>query len=358
VKNIITSDLAPLTHPMSAMSDSEINSLLEFYICGCAILLCAVIGLSGNAACIFLFKFRKMKMNPTFTNLIVWLALIDSLFLVLISLSFSLPSLSPQYKKWIFPTILPSLLPLTSVTLTGSVYCVVALALERYLHLTRPSCSNKGSFFGYILPVLAFSVFYNAPKFFEFFTEYSLNENRELVPHVRATEFRKNVDYSFYVLGSNFIFMGLIPFSLLISLNIVISRKMDQCYPSSDQSMSLLLYCIVIVQTVCHAPRTALNTYEIYQALTGGSMSLSNPWLVDLSHLMLAISSASNVAIFALQDLRFRSLLVTDMKKALFLYRKKGAEEEHGVEDKLVGERVNESVVGERGMETVVKMDM
>ena len=31
---------------------------------------------------------------------------------------------------------------------------------------------------------------------------------RELVPHVRATEFRKNVDYSFYVLGSNFIFMS------------------------------------------------------------------------------------------------------------------------------------------------------
>ena len=29
-----------------------------------------------------------------------------------------------------------------------------------------------------------------------------------MVPSVRATEFRKNVDYSFYVLGSNFVFMG------------------------------------------------------------------------------------------------------------------------------------------------------
>jgi len=207
-------------------------------------------------------------MNPTFTNLIVWLAVIDSLFLVLISLSFSLPSLSPQYKEWMFPVLLPSLLPLTSVTLTGSVYCVVALALERYLHLSRPDCSNKGSFFGYILPVLAFSVFYNAPKFFEFTTAYSLNENSEMMPHVRATEFRKNIDYSFYVLGSNFIFMGLLPFSLLISLNIVISRRVGQYFTNEerpDHSMSMLLYCIVIVQTACHTPRTALNIYEIYQ---------------------------------------------------------------------------------------------
>eukprot|EP00092_Neocalanus_flemingeri_P003454 GFUD01003703.1.p1 GENE.GFUD01003703.1~~GFUD01003703.1.p1 ORF type:complete len:163 (-),score=29.76 GFUD01003703.1:340-828(-) len=133
---------------------SDLNSTLEFYICGCAILSCTVLGLLGNTACILLFKFRKMKMNPTFTNLIVWLAVIDSLFLILVTLSFSLPSLSPQYKEWIFPTILPSLLPLTSVTLTGSVYCVVALALERYLHLTRPGWGNKGSFFGYLLCVL------------------------------------------------------------------------------------------------------------------------------------------------------------------------------------------------------------
>ena len=62
---------------------------------------------------------------------------------IFVTLSFSLPSLSPTYKESIFPLILPSLLPLTSVTLSGSVYCVVALAVERYLHLARPHQSNK-----------------------------------------------------------------------------------------------------------------------------------------------------------------------------------------------------------------------
>ena len=61
---------------------SDMNTILEFYICGCSILACTVLGLLGNITAIVMFKFRKMKMNPTFTNLIVWLAVIDSIFLV------------------------------------------------------------------------------------------------------------------------------------------------------------------------------------------------------------------------------------------------------------------------------------
>ena len=61
---------------------SELNSLLEYLLCGCGILVCTVFGLLGNISTILLFKFRRMKMNETFTNLIVWLAAIDSCFLV------------------------------------------------------------------------------------------------------------------------------------------------------------------------------------------------------------------------------------------------------------------------------------
>ena len=47
-----------------------------------------------------------------------------------------------------------------------------------------------------------------------------------------------------------------------------------------------------------------LNRYTYFtsgQAVTAGEMSLSSPWLVDLSHLMLAMSSASTVVIFTVQ---------------------------------------------------------
>ena len=68
------------THDTLKMSN--INSLLEFYICGCGILCCSMFGLVGNISTILTLKYRKIKMNQTFTNLIVWLAAIDSLFLV------------------------------------------------------------------------------------------------------------------------------------------------------------------------------------------------------------------------------------------------------------------------------------
>ena len=48
-----------------------------------------------------------------------------------------------------------------------------------------------------------------------------------------------------------------------VSKNVNIADKM-----SDKLSMSLLLYCIVLVQLVCHAPRTGLNIYEIYQVIT------------------------------------------------------------------------------------------
>merc|ERR1711970_1590093 len=114
------------------------------------------------------------------------------------------------------------------------------------------------------------------------------------------------------------------------------------------ESMAVLLYSIVIVQLVCHAPRTGLNMFEIYQAMTGGSISLTYPWIVDLSHLFLAISSARNVIIFTIQDIRFRSLLMADMRKVLFLYRESDNSnevEESMLEGEALVSRVEEAVI-------------
>ena len=105
-----------------------------------AIILIAGLGVIGNIASIFLLATSKMWMKPTFTSLLVWLAVLDSLFLVLVVLVFSLPELSLTYKLRVFPHMLSSLLPLAAITLTASVYTVVAVVLERYLHLASGFC--------------------------------------------------------------------------------------------------------------------------------------------------------------------------------------------------------------------------
>ena len=86
--------------------------------------------------------------------------------------------------------------------------------------------------------------------------------------------------------------------------------------------MKRLLLAIVVVQLVCHHPRTGLNIYEMVmlgeqptqnnnddtdagtmQAFKGSPISLDQPWLIDLSHLLLVISASCNVLIFTAQVL-------------------------------------------------------
>merc|ERR1719391_1435591 len=226
-----------------------------------------------------------------------------------------------QVNMKVLPLLLPSLLPVTSIMLTASVYTVVCLSLERLLHLCRPNWSNKGAFIGYVLPVLVFSTCYNFPKFLEFTTIH-----RHIGPPIaRATDFRKNSDYSLYVLSINCLMMGIVPFSLLISINISILRHLATSIAATDRregAMRALLFSIVGAQLICHAPRTGLNIFEMSKALSTSPISLDEPWLIDLSHLLLVISASCNVVIYTAQDVRFRNLLVSDLKRLLLLYRK------------------------------------
>ena len=81
--------------------------------------------------------------------------------------------------------------------------------------------------------------------------------------------------------------------------------------------MKGLLLAIVVIQLVCHAPRTGLNIYEmvmvrknriirlilffLVQAFQGYPVYLDEPWLIDVSHLLLVVAASCNVVIVAVQ---------------------------------------------------------
>ena len=79
--------------------------------------------------------------------------------------------------------------------------------------------------------------------------------------------------------------------------------------------MRALLFSIVGAQLICHAPRTGLNIFEMSKviiviincndsdgkALSTSPISLDEPWLIDLSHLLLVISASCNVVIYTAQ---------------------------------------------------------
>merc|ERR1712083_1093266 len=123
-------------------------------------------------------------------------------------------------------------------------------------------------------------------------------------------------------LSINCLMMGILPFSLLIGMNVSILRHLTASPDRREGAMRALLFSIVGAQLTCHAPRTGLNIFEMSKALSTSPISLDEPWLIDISHLLLVISASCNVVIYTAQDVRFRNLLVTDLKRLLLLYRK------------------------------------
>ena len=80
----------------------------------------------------------------------------------------------------------------------------------------------------------------------------------------------------------------------------------------SDTTMAGLLFSIVIIFLCCHSIRFGLNVYEGSQMVLYGTNRYW-PWLCDLlvkcSHLLLAINSSVNIAIFTAKSTKFRQSL-------------------------------------------------
>ena len=139
-----------------------------------------------------------------------------------IFVQYSLPMLSESFSVWVLPLVTPFTVPIIHISLTGSVYSVLAVATERFITVCFPftQCTMCGGL-GYILPILLFSVGYNLSKFWEIETyhvpyeEWMVHENGTnistltIYPVNNATELRQDPLYQEYVVFVlNFVMMG------------------------------------------------------------------------------------------------------------------------------------------------------
>ena len=79
-------------------------------------------------------------------------------------LIFSLPSLSTQYKLYIFPLLMPHLYPLINILLTAGLINLLCISLEVH-QLARPDRGALTALAMYLLPSAVFSALSNIPKF-------------------------------------------------------------------------------------------------------------------------------------------------------------------------------------------------
>ena len=266
------------------------------------VIIFGLFGLIGNFLLIRLFMNNDTKLN--FHKLMITLAVYDTIYILLCFIAFAIPEIFDDYKKKGFHHyIAPKAVPLMQVALTGSIYCTFSISLERYLTVCHPFfiASNKWSAKRYVVPIIAFSFLYNAPHFFELRTTYGIvkgnctkeelnmsypskdnynmteetskaelddtfisnhfdtlqtsienqirkncSTNREKIEKfeytVELTALRKNkYYYTIYIIGLNFVFNGLIPYTLIVILNILLHNRLKEivvCRPQHSSTES------------------------------------------------------------------------------------------------------------------------
>ena len=106
----------------------------------------------------------------------------------------------------------------------GSILLTLSVTIERYYSVCHPL--SQFNVKRYLLPFsLAFSVVYNIPKFFELNLFQTESGDYTIV----TTDLRRNKEYSlFYVFWSKFLLVEMLPYVVMIVLNILIYRRVKK----------------------------------------------------------------------------------------------------------------------------------
>ena len=242
-----------------------------------------VFGLCANIAAIFYLR-KKLRHNSTnFHSLMLSLSIFDIAYICMSFLTFCINKFSVVYQEHAWGYIVPWSVPILQISLTGSIYCTMAISLERYFVICRPfyrySKNWKSSMF--ILPIIIISITYNITRFCERKTcletssielrsnetiyiqstklcggfidsqvtssqqctmnipglNYQPNTTRKSI-FVTFTNLKLNKNYQLYSFYSNLILNLLIPYLFLLVLNTLVVlnlRKNDFRYPYSSQ---------------------------------------------------------------------------------------------------------------------------
>ena len=355
-------------------------------------------GIIGNSLLVKIFIKSENKLN--FHWLMIALAIYDVVYIILSMIVFALPELFEEYKSQGYHFyIAPKSVSMMQIALTGSIYCTVGISLERYMTVCHPFFLAEKNLSAkmYIIPIVVFSVVYNTAHFFEMRTIYnegyddqddilnnetstqeqlvytdvlntSYSSNDVLVNfpknnsscysstniqdiatnlnmtkysyEVELTLMRKNkYYYIIYIICLNFIFNGLVPFAIIITLNTfmyrqlkiiertqafttqISSRSLASCQhrhhgyqenePSiktnkrlkiSEVMLAKVSIVIVFVFIMCHSIKWIPNIYELLQRLHTEEECIHwPPWvesITQISHFLTVLNSSVNFYIY------------------------------------------------------------
>ena len=111
--------------------------VFAFCVEGIFLLIIGILGIIGNVMAIVVFARHTLQKN--FHALMLSLSAFDLIYITASILIFSIPQFSDNYKdSGVYYYVLPWVLPMAQVGLTGSIYFTMAITVERYVTVCHP----------------------------------------------------------------------------------------------------------------------------------------------------------------------------------------------------------------------------
>ena len=326
-------------------SDQNMNAIKDaciFWFEGILVPIIGSIGIFGNILGILVLKKKNLDLKPGFRNLLITLFTYDMLFVIGIILFYTISIHSDWYHKYLIPYMLPFLFPFVQTALTGSVYSVVAIALERYLLICKYWQESVNGL-RWIVSIFIISIVYNINKCFEVTYEHVTREYEvhdeysnlthkynETRPVIRVTSLRKNATYTQTSIIINFVVMIVLPLCTLITCHILtykVIKRLNRTHnfmsknQRRDNAMATLFFIIIICFITCHVFKIILNFFEVYQILTGTHSQKFPLWafvLTRVNHFMLVLNSSVNFYIYSFRDAKFRNATMETLRLKIY----------------------------------------
>ena len=214
----------------------------QYLIHGILMPIVSVLGFVGNIVGIgYVITLSARKRQYTFYLLLLILFIFDISFIIMATIIFSLREIFPDLyleENNILVIYLDRWsLPMAQLSLFGSIYITVALCIERYMAICSPLFyrTKRVHSFLYIIVILCAIVFVNIPRFMELRIKQLEDNKQELV----ISNLRRNrIYYYLYGVAFKFIFQYIIPYALLIILNVRIWKVLRLQSKSDTRPLS------------------------------------------------------------------------------------------------------------------------
>jgi multisubunit Na+/H+ antiporter MnhB subunit len=261
------------------------------------------------------------------------LSISDLLVLMTSFLRDCLPRLADYSAAYSMYSVASTLAPATQaigcVAQTASVFLTVAMSAHRFVGVCFPFsahriCTKRNTRI-LIGSVVGFALLFNLTRAFEV-TSRELNCTEELgsmIAEPDARDFRKNPYYITYYIGWAYtIVMYVIPFTLLISLNLKVVLAIKRTSnlhrrmsvkdtkvkeQSKEVSTSIMLVGVVIVFLVCNTPGFLANLIEVLHLVHPGDPVFSK--VVDYNNALVVLNASINCFIYMSFSDKYRALL-------------------------------------------------